>query len=95
MVRNFLIFVLLLIITCIITLLFCGKLRWISQEDIARGTPEVVLEKAIEMHRPYVLKLGDKEFLCIPKANMSGKNWTVSHRLYLFEEGAMKPLNLP
>ena len=87
MVKNFLIFVLVLIITCFITLVVSGRLQWVSQEDMINGAPEVVLEKALEIHRPYVLKVGDQEILCLPHAEMSGKNWHVTHRLYLLENG--------
>lgn len=44
MVKNFLIFVLVLIITCFITLVVSGRLQWVSQEDMINGAPEVVLE---------------------------------------------------
>lgn len=85
---------LMIIVAVFVTLVICGRFKWVSQEDLASGNPEVILEKAIKMHRPNVMKVGDQELMYIPTAQLSGKNWSVNYAFYIFEAGALKKLDL-
>lgn len=88
--KNVFIVLLVLIIVVFVTLVFSGRLAWVSEDDLAMGNPEDILERAIEMHRPDVLKMGDQELLHVPTSRLSGRNWSVSHKFYVFEDGALK-----
>jgi len=92
--KNILIALLAVIVAVFITLIVSERLQWIPQNNLGRETPEVVLAKAIEMHRPEVLKIGDQELLHIPTSKMSGKNWSVNNAFYILENGTLKKVDL-
>lgn len=71
-------------------MVFSGRLEWVCGADVLRGSPEDILERGIEMHRPEVLVMGDQELLHVPVGNLSGRNWKVRHEFYVFEDGALK-----
>ena len=93
MIKNAMIAIMAVFIAVILTLLFSGRLRWISEEDLTRGNPETILQKAIEMHKPDVLKIGDQDILHVPTSKLSGKNWSVSHEFYIYESGSLKHID--
>ncbi len=94
MVKNIVIVLLVVAVGVFAALVLSGRLVWVSQEDAEARTPEAILAKAVEIQRPFVISLGGEELLCVPRANLSGENWHVSHGLYIYEGGELKPLHL-
>ena len=90
MVKNVIIVLLALIVCVFVTLVFSGRLEWVCGVDVLRGSPEDILERGIEMHRPEVLQMGDQVLLHVPTGSLSGRNWRVGHEFYVFEDGALK-----
>ncbi|MHC4741275.1 MAG: hypothetical protein ACYS8Z_05160 [Planctomycetota bacterium] len=90
MTKNILITACLLLIAVFVTLLVSGRLRWVSHDDLAGESPHRLLEKAIELHRPDVLKIGDEELLYITISKLSGKNYSITHEFFTFENGTLK-----
>lgn len=67
-----------------------GRLAWVSTEELRNNSPEEILQKAIEMHKPEVLEMGKVEILHVPTSKISGRNWSVNHAFYIFEDGTLK-----
>ena len=61
--------------------------------DIPDVESTETLERAIEMHRPQILKVGDTELLCVPNTRMQGRNWHVDYKFYRYEDGVLR--NVP
>ncbi|MBN1974898.1 MAG: hypothetical protein JW787_14755 [Sedimentisphaerales bacterium] len=92
MVRNTVITILVVFAAVIITLLFSGRLKWMTNEDLISRNPETILQKAIEMHKPEILKIGDQDILHVPIGKLSGKSWAVNHEFYIYENGSLKKI---
>jgi len=61
-----------------------------SETNKPREAPTITLERAIEMHKPQILKIGDAELLCVPNTRMQGYNWQVEYKFYVYEDGVLR-----
>ncbi len=67
------------------------RLTWADAHD-ERAVE--TLERAIEMHRPEVLDMGDMKILHIPTSKMKGTSYSVSHKFFINDNGVLKPVDL-
>ena len=67
-----------------------GRLVWLSDAEQKYGQAEDVLQKAIEMHKPEVLQMAEIQILHVPTSKMTGRNWSVNHEFYIYDEGTLK-----
>lgn len=94
MLKNVLIGVYTLLFVLTIAAFATNRLAWLPPEQRNNSNPEEILHKAIEMHKPEVLKMGDINILHVPTSKMSGRNWSVNHAFYVYEEGQLKRIDL-
>jgi hypothetical protein len=52
-----------------------------------------ILERAIEMHRPDVLQMGEQQILHVPTSKLSGSSYSVNHEFYIYENGSLKHID--
>ena len=88
MFKNILIGVYTLLLVLVIIAIATDRLVWVS-EDID------TLQKAIEMHKPEVLKMDGNEILYVPTSSMRGSSWKVDNKFYIYDEGELKRIDLP
>jgi hypothetical protein len=93
MFKNVLLGVYTLLLVLTLIALASDRLAWVSAGEHNNGEHTQVLQKAIEMHKPEVLKMGEIEILHIPTSKMSGRNWSVNHAFYMYEDGTLKRID--
>ena len=95
MLKNVLLGLYTLILALTIVALATDRLAWVSVEERNSGNTEEILKKAIEMHKPEVLEMGDIKILHVPTSKMSGRNWSVNHAFFIYDEGKLQRTRLP
>lgn len=95
MAKNAVLGVYTIIIFVLVVLIAAGKLRWEPEAEADADMEDrmAVLERAIEMHRPEVLQMGDQEILHVPTSKLSGNSWSVNHEFYTYEDGSLKHID--
>jgi hypothetical protein len=76
----------------LITLIVSGSLIW-KPEEYKMAKHQEALERAINMHQPQILEIGDKELLCLPVTHQRGNSISVDYKFFVYEEGKLKQLN--
>ena len=87
MLKNVLLGVYTLLLVLSIVALATDRLVWVSEDEhnLHIGEPIDTLQKAIEMHKPEVLKMGDAEILHVPTSSMRGHSWSIDNKFYIYD----------
>ena len=93
MVKNIILAFYTILLIVAVTVYASGRLAWVP-EDERFISDEDRLKKAIEMHKPEILQMGDVPILHVPTSKMTGQNWSVNHAFYVYEEGVLKRIDL-
>lgn len=93
MVKNFIIGAYTLLLVLAVIALASGRMAMMSVEDREIEKSTEILQQAIEMHKPEILRMGEREILHIPTSKISGKNWSVNHAFYIYKDGTLKRID--
>lgn len=88
MVKNFVAGFLIGALIVLVVLIAMGKLVW---NDSLNSDP---LEKAIEMHTPKVIEIGNTELLWLPNTQQLGNKISIDYKFYVYENGQLKEAKL-
>ena len=93
MFKNILLGVYTLLLVLSLIALATDRLAWVSEGEDNNGERIELLGKAIEMHRPEVLEMGEIQILHVPISKLSGRHYSVNHEFYIYEDGTLKSID--
>ena len=94
MLKNVFLGIYTLLLVIMILAFVTNRLAWVCPDERSTNEPMEILQQAIDMHKPEVLKVGETEILYVPTSKLRGKNWSVKPTFYTYEEGKLKRIDL-